>query len=341
MPITLTEVAARARVSRMTASRALNGGTVAPETRSRVLAAATVLGYRPNLLGRALGRGRLTVLGVLVRDLVNSFYAPIIQAVHGVARDHGYLVAVSESARDLAQERQWAEHAAQMRFAGVIVTPTSTRTEHLRQMADGGTPVVVTARRWPDGDYVTADHRLGGWMATRHLLDLGHRRVACVYLQEPEHTAMGERVEGYQAALREVGVQPHAPLAIAVRAFEAEEGARAADRLLALRQRPTAVFAGADALAVGLLARLRERSVAVPEEMAVVGYDDIPHARYLEVPLTTVALPKEEMGRRAAEIVFERLAGNNARTQQITLLPELVVRASSGAAGRGITTPKG
>lgn len=335
MTVTLTEVAARARVSRMTASRALNGGIVAPETRTRVLAAAKTLGYRPNLLGRALGQGHLPVLGVLVRDLVNPFYAPIIQAVHGVARDHEYLVAVSESARELAQERQWAEHVAQMRFGGVIVTPTSTRTDHLRRMVDGGTPVVVTARRWPAGDYVTADHRLGGWLATRHLLDLGHRRVACVYLEEPEHTAVGERVEGYEAALREAGVEPSPTLRIGVRAFEAEEGARAADRLLALRRRPTAVFAGADAVAIGLLARLRERSVAVPGEVAVVGYDDIAHARYLEVPLTTVALPKEEMGRRAAEILFQRIAGRAVPPQQITLLPELVVRASSGVPGGG------
>ena len=167
----------------------------------------------------------------------------------------------------------------------------------------------------------------------KHLVGLGHCRIGYVALDEPEHTAQQDRLAGFRQALQSAGCDVSSDGMILTKTLSVDDGLRAGDRFLEMRHRPSAVFCSGDQLAVGFLARVLERGLRVPDDVAVVGYDDIRYAEFLKVPLTTVALPKTEMGRQAAGILFERIAGgyNDADKRQVKLAPRLVVRASCGA----------
>jgi LacI family transcriptional regulator len=282
-------------------------------------------------MARSLVQGSAAPLvGFVATELANPFYAPIISAVQEVARLRDHLVVIADSERQLANEATYLQQFERLRIAGVIVTPLSPDTRALEALRDSGVPIVVVARRWAKGDYVTADNVLGGRMVGSHLLGLGHERIAVVALDEPGHTAAADRLAGFQKRLAEAHLDP--PI-IRTKSLSTSEGASAAGALLALSPRPTAVFVMADRLAIGFIHELLNRGVGVPEDLAVVGYDDIHYSAFLEVPLTTVALPKMEIGQMAAEILFDRISSGASTKpwRQVLLPPRLVVRASSGS----------
>jgi len=186
------------------------------------------------------------------------------------------------------------------------------------------------ARRWDEGDYVTADHVEAGRLVGKHLLARDYRRVGLVWTHEPENTAIEERILGVRQVLADAGVELHDRWNLRTPTTLLEDGMDAADRYLAMPERPRAVFVSTDRQAMGFVERVVAHGVRVPEDMAIVSYDDIPFAACARVPLTTVAIPMRRMGELAAEILFDRLdgvAGPEAR--QILLQPELIVRASS------------
>jgi LacI family transcriptional regulator len=305
---------------------------VAQPTRERVLAAATELGYAPNLLARGLVQNRTATVGVVILELANPFFAPMLSAIEAVAAKRGFLVVIGESGRDEEGERRYVERFQQLRIGGIIVTPVTPRVSHLAASRAGGTPVVVMARRWEEGDYVTADNVEGGRMVARHLLGGGHRRIGLISSDEPKNTAMQDRIRGFREVLASAGVSVPGPWDVQTRRTLIEDGMEAADRILALSDRPSACFVTTDRQAMGLLHGLLTRGVRVPEEIAVVGYDDIPFAACTQVPLTTVAVPMRRMGELAAEILFDRLDGvGPGEPRQVLLPPELVVRVSSPA----------
>lgn len=329
--ITLTDIANKAGVSPITASRALRGSSlVARATRERVLAVAAELGYAPNLLARGLVQNRTATVGVVILELANPFFAPMVSAVETVAAKRGFLVVVGESGRDQEGERRYLEQFQQLRIGGIIVTPATRDLTHLAAARGGGTPVVAMARRWEAGDYVTADNVEGGRLVGRHLLARGHRRIGLISPEEPENSAMQDRVHGFREVLASAGVSVPPSWDIRTRQTLIEDGMEAADRLLLLPDRPSAIFVTTDRKAMGVIHRLRERGVRVPEDVAVVGYDDIPFAACAEVPLTTAAIPMRRIGELAAEILFDRLDGvGGDEHRQVLLLPELIIRASS------------
>lgn len=336
--VTVREVAQRAGVSPITVSRTFSGShPVASETRQRVLQAAEELSYAPDLLAQALARKQSTIIGVMVLELSNPFFAPIIDAAQAVAQQRGYLVIISQSGRQAELERANLNQLRQMRAAGVLVTPTSGDLSPLRGLRARGTPVVLVSRRWEDGDFVAIDEHEGGRLVAEHLLALGHRRLACVVLDEPQNAAHRDRIEGFSQALARAGVEP--PQILLTPTQRLQDGLDAADRLLALARPPTAAFVIADRMAIGVTHRLRARGVQVPGDVAVVGYDDIRYAEFLEVPLTTVALDKHEIGQRAAQILFQRIEADESDQdvcpQQVLLQPRLIVRASCGGNGAG------
>jgi LacI family transcriptional regulator len=336
MSVTIRDVALRAGVSPITVSRAFSGThPVSAETRSKVLKAAEELGYVPDLLARGLVHRRSPIIGFIMLELDNPFFAPIIDAVQEVAWDRKHMLAVSQSQRRLDMEKFSIHQFSQMRMAGIVITPASTDLDHLQGLKERGISVVVVARSWDGGDYVTVDDLAGGRMVAEHLLRLGHQRIGCIAHSEPSNTAVQTRVQGFRAALENGGCAFPAQWMIHTRTVLPADSAQAVDALLALSERPTAVFVTADSLAIGFIHRLRERGVRVPEDIAVVGYDDIRYATFMEVPLTTIALPKYEMGRRAAEILFERIGSEeeSGDFQHIRLTPELVIRRSCGAVG--------
>lgn len=329
--VTLADIARRAGVSLITASRALRSGQlVARATRDRVLATADALGYAPNLLARGLVQNRTATVGVIIIELANPFFAPMVSAIETVAAKRGFLVVIGESGRDEEGERRYVERFQQLRIGGIIVTPVTPRVDHLSAARAGGTPVVVMPRRWDDGDYVTADNVEAGRLVAQHLLGRGHKRIGLVRPDDPYNNAMQDRIRGFQQVLSSVGVGVPDQWDVQTQRTLIEDGIEAADRILALSDRPSALFVTTDRKAMGVIHRLLERGLRVPEDIAVVGYDDIPYAAYAQVPLTTVAIPMRRMGELAAEILFDRLDGvGPSERRQVLLPPELVIRASS------------
>ena len=328
---TLVDIAQRAGVSTITASRALHGGLpVAEATRARILAAADDLGYTPNLLARGLVQNRTSTIGVIIIEIANPFFAPMVSAVETVAAKRGFLVVVGESARNPEWERQYVDRFQQLRVGGIIVTPALTQANHLAVARAAGTPVVVMSRRWLGGDYVTADNLAGGRLAAQHLLSRGHRRIGLVAPDHPLDTSFRDRIQGFRETLTSAGMSVPAPWELRTKATGIEDGVEAANGILALRRRPSAIFATTDREAMGLIQSLLAHGVRVPEDIAVVGYDDIPFAACSQVPLTTVKIPVWQIGELAAEVLFDRMDGRRPEKRQRMLLsPELVVRASS------------
>lgn len=333
MPVTIRDVARRAGVSPITVSRAFSGThPVAEETRRRVLQAAEELGYVPNLVARGMVHKRVPMIGVVVPELANPFFVPIIDAVQAVARERNHMVVISQSQSDPDMERASINQFRQMRMAGALITPASMAPEHLRSLRDHDMPIVVVARCWDDGDCVTVDDVAGGRLVAEHLLRLGHRRIGCVAHGGPGNVAVQARMKGFRSALEAGGCSLPSEWVIRTQTVRLADAIQAAEAFLELSERPTAVFVTADRLAIGFIHRLRARGVRVPEDVAVVGYDDIRYAEFLEVPLTTVALPKYEMGKRAAEILFERVSEEgDGKPYRVLLEPKLIVRASCGA----------
>jgi len=329
--VTLADIARRAGVSPITASRSLrSSGVVAHATRERVLAAAAELGYVPNLLARGLVQNRTATVGVVVLELSNPFFVPMLSAVESIAAKRGFLVVVGESEREADKERRYVEQFQQLRIGGIIVTTASRRFDHLAAARAGGTPVVLMARRWDDGDYVTADHVEAGRLVAKHLLSRNYGTIGLVWTHEPENTAIEERILGVRQVLADANVELQDRWNVRTPTTLLEDGMEAADRYLAMPDRPRAVFVSTDRQAMGFVERLVSQGVRVPEDMAVVGYDDIPFAACARVPLTTVAIPMRRMGELAAEILFDRLDGvAGSESRQVLLQPELVVRASS------------
>lgn len=336
MIVTIKDVARKAGVSIVTVSRAFsNTHPVAEATRRKIFEAAEELGYVPHLMARALVSKHTPMIGVMIIDLSNPFFAPIVDAVQEVAWQEGYMAVFNQSKYQLQLEETSIEQFRQMRMAGILIVSVLPDMKHLQRLRQEGMNVVALARRWDEGDYVAVDYFVGGQMAGQHLIRLGHRQIACVAHAEHFRGGLWSRIQGFRAALEDSeGPGFSEDWMIWTEAVGVAEGMRAADVVLALPQRPTAAFVTADHLAVGFVHRLRQQGVRVPEDVAVVSHDDIRYAEFMEVPLTTVALPKYEIGRQAAQILFERIKEGRPQAEdlrQILLKPELVVRTSCGS----------
>ena len=308
MNTTIKDVAEKAGFSPITVSRAFSGThPVADQTRQKNFQAAEELGYVPDLLARALVQKQIPIIGVTVLELANPFFAPIIDAIQAEARKKNFMVIVSQSERQENLEHDSLNQYKQMRVAGVLVTPVASDLDYLQRLEEQGTNVVVVARTWENGNFVTVDDYLGGRIVGERLTRLGHPHIGCVALDEPENTALAARLQGFQDAIGNAMGILKSDCIVLTETLRMDQGIKAADVFMEMREKPTAVFVTADRLAIGFIHRLREHGVRIPEDVAVVGYDDIRYSEFLEVPLTTVALPKYEMGQQAAQILFERI----------------------------------
>jgi LacI family transcriptional regulator len=334
MKVTIKDVANKAGVSPITVSRAFSRThPVAETTRQKIFQVADELGYVPDLLARALVQKQIPIIGMTVLELANPFFAPIIDAVQAESRKRNFMVIVSQSERQENLEHDSLNQYRQMRVAGILVTPVESDLKYLQRLREGGTNVVVVAREWEKGDFVTVDDFLGGKIVGEHLSKLGHGKIGCIALDEPQNTALQSRIAGFKQVLSESGTTLSEGCTILTETLRTDQGIHAADVFMGIAEKPSAVFVTADRLAIGFLHRLREHGVRIPEDVAVVGYDDIRYSEFLEIPLTTVALPKYEMGQQATRILFERIEAGEEQVeaQQIHLEPELIVRESCGA----------
>lgn len=337
-------MAALAGVSRTTVSFVLNDreAGIAPETRARVLRAAAELGYMPSAAARTLASGQTRTLGLVVchaRHLLTDAFLP--QAVFGltqVAKGRGYRVLV-EALEDVRAEHAYQELVQAKQIDGLLVLNPRADDRRLPELIDEGFPVVTIGR--PPGGHghsLDVDNVAAAHLATSHLLALGHRRIAHVGYGSPRFTTVAERLSGYRAALEEAGA-PADDALIAFADYSADSGAAMVRTLLGRHDGAppfTALFCGNDTIAVGAMSALREAGLRVPEDVAVVGFDDVPMAAHTEPPLTTVRSPLLAMAEDAAHRLVDLVEGH-ALPEIATLLPVgLVVRGSCGAMPRGL-----
>lgn len=334
MTVGLKDVARLSGVSIATASRVVTAPHLVNETtRERVQRAIDTLQYRPSRVARRLRRdsARANLIGLVVPDVQNPFFADVARGVENVAQAKGYMVFVGNSDEDAEKERGYLELMRAESVDGLILPPTSEAAPALAALAKAGVPVVCVDRRLPNVplDTVVADNVRGADAATTHLLELGHRRVGFVE-GRPQLSTSRERLLGYRRALEAHDVTFDEHL---VRAGDSrqESGYRLARELLESDAPPTALLVGNNLMTLGALAAIRELGLRMPDDVALIGYDDLPWAAAFEPPLTAVRQPAYEMGRRATELLLRRVEEPAIEPTVVVLQPELIVRRSCGA----------
>ncbi|MFD5752691.1 LacI family DNA-binding transcriptional regulator [Streptomyces sp. NPDC127033] len=337
-PVGIKDVAGAAGVSVGTVSNVINRPeSVTEETRRRVLSAIERLGYVRSESARQLRAGRSRILAVLVLDMANPFFVDVATGAERSARAAGLGVMLCNSAESPAEEATYLTLFSEQQVRGVLVTPADLSGRNLDAFRRHHIPFVLVDRIVPsaDGCSVSVDDVSGGALAVRHLLRAGHRDIA--YVSGPMRLAQcRNRREGALRAFAEAGLPPGALRQVEAARLDVAAGRDAGARLLGMDPRPGAVFCANDLLALGVLQTLYHAGVRVPEDIALVGYDDIDFAAAAAVPLTSVRQPAVQLGADAADLLIEETGDAAAAHlhRRIVLQPELVVRASTLARSR-------
>jgi LacI family transcriptional regulator len=326
---TIYDVARLAGVSTATVSRALNGtGQIAPATRAVIDAAVQQLGYHPNTAARSLVTRSTQTIALLLPDITNPFYAALVSGIQEQALEAGHTMLLCTTEGDPEREEQYLSLLRAKQVDGVLVDGLVLPPDRIARFTRDGLPIVCLDR---DVDskavpLVQVDNRLGAGMATEHLLSLGHTRIAHV-AGAPELRISDERTEGYRDALSEAGIEPN-PKLVAVGSF-LEEGGHEAMKSLLARSDVSAVFAANDLSAIGVMSAIVESGRSVPEDISVVGFDDLRLSRFTIPALTTVHQPAVEIARRATQLLLDLAAGREVRQMRHLLEPRLVIRGST------------
>jgi len=334
--VSMKDVAALAGVSLGTVSNVLNSpGLVSDPTRERVEVAIAKLGWIPSEPARQLRAGKSRSVGMVVMDIGNPFFTDVVAGAEDAVHERGYTVQVGNSAQDSQREKAQLLLFTQQRVRGVLVAPISGLEESMRQVRSRGIPVVMLDRAGNSLDFctVSVDDVEGGRMAIDHLLEHGHRTIAVVG-GPGKHQQVRDRRLGAELAVSRLNGTVQL-LIVSTPQLDVHSGVTAAEQLALLPpgERPTAVFAANDLLAIGMLQGFVTAGLKVPEDMAIIGYDDIEFASAAAVPLSSIRQPRRHLGRRAAELLFDEIDANDSETshehQQVSFRPELVVRRSS------------
>ena len=335
-PVSIREVAAHAGVSVGTVSNVLNRpDIVAQSTRDRVHEAIKALGFVRNESARQLRAGRSRIIGLVVLDVANPFFTDVARGVEDEASRSGLAVILCNSDDQLPKETRYLELLEEHRVQGILITPVAGPDERLALLQRRGTPVVLLDSTSPSGGQcsVAVDDVLGGDVAMSHLLDGGHQRLA--YIGGPlSIRQVADRRDGALRALARAGRDPAVLQMIETRGLNVYAGQQAGMAIAALppRRRPTGVFCANDLIALGLLQEMTRHRIGVPEDIAIVGYDDIDFAAAAAVPLSSVRQPRQQLGRTAARLLLEEsLAAEDHTHRQVTFQPELEIRQSSRA----------
>jgi LacI family transcriptional regulator len=325
---TISDVAKKSGVSTATVSHILNGTRyVSPEVQKRVLQVIDELGYQPNSLARSLRMKETHTLGLILPDSINLYFAEIQNGAERAAVDQGYTVILCNTEGDPEKEKRYVSVLRSKRVDGILFISAGPRSQ---LEIDETYPMVLVDRDLPGNkvDLVTSDNYEGGYMATHHLVSLGHRRIACITGPD-EIVSSGRRISGYRQAMKEAGL-PFDPQLVEAGDFHPASGRAVTEKLLRLPDPPTAIFAFNDLMAVGAIQAAGEAGRSIPGDLALVGFDDIELASFLQPPLTTIRQPKQEMGRLAVELLLSRIHDRNQPVRRITLPVSLILRESSG-----------
>lgn len=330
MRVTLKDVARAAGVSHTTVSRALRDSEeVSPETRARIREIAATMGYRPNPVARALQGRRTQTLGVVVTRLSDPFHTEVVQGIEMVAQAHGYGLLLSLSHEDPKKERAIVELLAAKQVDGIIVAASRLGSRYLPLLEALQIPIVLINSH-QTGPYVysvATDNAHGGRLAAAYLIGLGHRAIAYIGSRRGGDSNR-ERFRGFRQALREAGL-PLRPEWVVAGDGRVAGGEAAMRRLLEQRPRPTAVFCYNDLTAIGALKAALRAGLRIPEELSIIGFDGLEEGTYVSPMLTTVAQPRRQLGRLAAEMMLEILNGQPS-PKHIRLQGTLIERESCG-----------
>jgi LacI family transcriptional regulator len=330
--ITIREVAERAGVSTSTVSHVINETRyVSADVQARVRLAMAELGYQPNALARSLRVKRSNTLGMIVPEIAGPFFAEIVRAVEQVAFDRGYSLFLCNSDGDLEKERLFTNGLVEKQVDGLVFVAVGASVELVERLLARDVPVVVIDRELPgvDVDVVLADNLAGGKAAAEHLAALGHRRIACI-TGPSVLTLSAQRVIGYRELLAERELPYEERLVVRGR-FDYASGHAAAKALLALPEPPTAVFACNDLMAIGAMAAAYAAGLRVPDDLSIIGFDNVPQAPYTNPPLTTIAQPIAAFGQAAIQMLLERIGDKGLAARRQVLSTQLVVRASTAS----------
>src|SRR5215216_3632232 len=329
---TIREVAESAGVSYATVSHVINNTrVVTQETRQRVEAAMIALNYRPNALARSLRQGKTNTIGLVLPDSANPFFAEISRTIEDEAFKKGYSVFLCNTELDTQRELFYVDVLSKKQVDGIIFVAAGDQADSLDFLLRQNMPVVMIDRDLPNVqvDAVLTDHELGGFLATQHLIELGHTRIACI-AGPSSITPSAERMTGYRNALEQAGLSYDERL-ILRGDYHAQSGMDSTHSILKLEPRPTAIFAMNDLMALGALRAAAEAGYSVPKDLAVVGYDDLEIARFTNPPLTTISQPKKEIGAQAVYQLVDRMARKSHPPCRAVLPPQLIIRRSTQA----------
>jgi LacI family transcriptional regulator len=337
--VTLKDVAGRAGVHPATASRALNPETrilVSEDTTRRVLAAAEELGYRPNPVARSLRTRRSHTVGVLIPDLNNPLFPPIVRGIDDRLAAAGYVALIGNTDGDDERERVVFEQMRARHVDGFVLATAHLRSPLLAEAARAEIPVVLMNRLVEDYSIpsVSVDNERGVRMAVSHLAELGHRRIA--HIAGPQDLSTGRsRYQGFVAGMAACGLPVDPGLVVFAGRFSLEEGQRCCRELLERPVPCTAVAAGNDMLALGCYAALDAAGLSCPQDLSVVGFNDMPFIDLLKPPLTTVRFPHYQVGTEAAQLLLERIGGHSGPVKILYLAPEFINRGSTAGVAAG------
>lgn len=333
---TIREVAKLAQVAPITVSRVINNsGYVSAETRARVEKAIAELGYVPNMLGPSLRLKRTNTIALVLTDVTNPFFTTVARGVEDVASEGGYSVFLCNSDESLEKQTQYINSLLSRQVDGILLVPASNSVDNIDTIRQQDVTLVVMDRKVNNQvDSIRCDSESGAYQIVKHLVALGHRHVAV--LAGPESISVSqERISGAQRALAEAGLPPayvfHGMLT-------QQSGAAMTEQALAQEPRPTAIFAINNFITIGAMKALLAAGIRVPQDISVAGFDDLPPGLTIDPFFTVISQPAYEMGRRAAELLVQRLKGEAAEDEDYLdlLLPtQLVVRRSTAAPPAG------
>ena len=326
--VSIKDVAEAAGVSTATVSRVLSNGVhVRPAVRERVMATVERLGYRPNLVARSLRSQQSSTIGLIVSDIRNPFFTSISRAVEDTAYEQGFSTFLCNTDENPEKETMYLNLLRDENVAGAIFSPTR-QTVASFSTAHFGFPIVIIDRSIPHGDVdaVLLDNVDAGYRLTRHLIENGYRRIAA--LCGEMSTTGPERRQGYEKALKEYGLSPVPELMKFIQP-KIEAAYVAAMRMLDAAPPPDAIFTTNSLIAAGVLQAIRERQLIIPDDIALVSFDETTWASFVQPPITLIAQPTDEIGKTAAELLLQRVAYPHRPTRQVILKGQLLVRGSS------------
>ncbi len=337
--VRLQDIAAAVGVTPTTVANALKGrGNVSESTRTRILQYAQEAGYHPNELARSLAQGKTFTLGFLLPTIANPFYSEIAEAIECNASEHGYQLLLCNSFHDFARGRQHLERLVNRWIDGVIVMGSSMDSADVLAQFQRGLPMVLCD--WQENEVITqipqvsVDFHMAGALAARHLIELGHKHMAIIF-DEPQQKL---RFDGFRSALLEVGLALP-PSMIKAGDSTLESGYRAAQQLIEARAHPTAIFATTDWMALGAIEAIQAAGLRVPQDISVIGLDDIVVSAHIHPPLTTITIPKTELAFEATELLLHLIEGTPEFNSPHLIKPSLVRRQSTTIPRENLFTP--